>query len=776
MFNVKRFDFDDQETSNAVVKSTDRDGGRLARIKQAAAKESERLELLHQQASERKQRIEAQTAAAVAQEAAAQLREQGRQQGRQQQQQQVTLTRAHDAIQKRARDTTTIDTDTTTTHKKTKVTDTSSKRASRRKQRAAAAENTTVDPLTPVAEDELKILAAGGRIFIPSIKTSAATTMANNDSSSTSNTTATTSTSTATTTTSTSTAPSSSTVPSLKVDGKEWGLDKRLVKALKHAYNVKQFFPIQRRALPLILRGDVSVGGLHEDVCVSAPTGSGKTLVFAIAVLQTLKDRVVRRLRALVVLPSRELAVQVHAVFDKLCPSLQLQCALAVSGRTSFAIEQPSVLACDVLICTPGRLLEHLRSTATFTLEHLKMLVVDEADRLLSQSYQRWVQVVLERSTQSQSRGTFALPKKENGKKGGDGGDAYINKGSECCPRYHIVPRTYRGMDSYDAAHTSSLFDGRVRKLLFSATLTTNPQQLSSLELLNPRFISMEDTTPDFAAHVYANTAGTRKNGHRSDPVASRLLSRPFRTPDTLHERVMPCTTETKPLLLSTLVREIINKQNKTTSGSRKNKSKILIFTGTVKNTHRLCRLLQIVETLEKDDAKATLPPSSSSSSSSSSSEEDDKDTHHHARTLLPRLTQTSIREYSSSVPAKQRAGHLQQFSRENSQCQVLVCSDAGARGLDIEHVTDVINYDVPTVAKVYIHRVGRTARAGRHGTSYTLLKPGQIGNYHAMMRSITHNTVRVYPIRTKNVEQLQNVYRRSLTRLKQVMELEQDE
>ena len=56
----------------------------------------------------------------------------------------------------------------------------------------------------------------------------------------------------------------------------------------------------------------------------------------------------------------------------------------------------------------------------------------------------------------------------------------------------------------------------------------------------------------------------------------------------------------------------------------------------------------------------------------------------------------------------------------------VLVCSDAMARGMDMPLVDHVINYDVPTHLQTYVHRVGRTARAGRRGKAFTLLKRGQ--------------------------------------------------
>jgi superfamily II DNA/RNA helicase len=292
----------------------------------------------------------------------------------------------------------------------------------------------------------------------------------------------------------------------------------------------------------------------------------------------------------------------------------------------------------------------------------------------------------------------------------------------------------------------------------------------------------MEESTPDFAAHVLSTPTTS---------ADATTAPRPFRTPDTLKECVVTCTTETKPLLLAMLLRAI-HQQN--------NQCNVLIFTGTVKNTHRLCRLLQILDVMEHHPAvrtAATLGGSSSDSSSDSGSDSggsdaeehvgrEEEDVHSHARSLLPYLSQTSVLEYSSMVPAKQRASHLKRFAAAPStnnnkqhhqrQCRVLVCSDAGARGLDIEQVTDVINYDVPNEAKTYVHRVGRTARAGRNGTAYTMLKPGQMGSYHSMMKSITHNAIQVYPTQSERVEVLKELYVKSLTVLKQVMELEEDE
>lgn len=77
--------------------------------------------------------------------------------------------------------------------------------------------------------------------------------------------------------------------------------------------------------------------------------------------------------------------------------------------------------------------------------------------------------------------------------------------------------------------------------------------------------------------------------------------------------------------------------------------------------------------------------------------------------------------EYSSRLSASQRAANLRAFSA--GQAQVLVCSDAMTRGMDVPEVANVINYDAPVYVKTYVHRAGRTARAGRNGQVVTLLR-----------------------------------------------------
>lgn len=115
------------------------------------------------------------------------------------------------------------------------------------------------------------------------------------------------------------------------------------------------------------------------------------------------------RLRALVVLPTRDLVLQVRDVFEQFSRGTGLKIGTA-TGQHSFAHEQSNLVGLappdsptsyggnskiDILICTPGRLMDHLKLTKGFSLQHLRYLVIDEADRLLNQSFNDWLKTIL---------------------------------------------------------------------------------------------------------------------------------------------------------------------------------------------------------------------------------------------------------------------------------------------------------------------------------------------------------------------------------------------
>jgi ATP-dependent RNA helicase DDX27 len=161
-------------------------------------------------------------------------------------------------------------------------------------------------------------------------------------------------------------------------------LSRQLLRSLT-ALNLTTPTPIQARAIPLALLG--------RDILGSAVTGSGKTAAFLIPILErlTYRDRGKggQACRVLILCPTRELAVQCEAVGKALAEKggLDVRFALLVGGLSLNAQAHTLRTLPDILIATPGRLIDHLTNTPSFTLSALDVLVIDEADRMLEAGF-----------------------------------------------------------------------------------------------------------------------------------------------------------------------------------------------------------------------------------------------------------------------------------------------------------------------------------------------------------------------------------------------------
>lgn len=157
--------------------------------------------------------------------------------------------------------------------------------------------------------------------------------------------------------------------------------------------------PIQKKTIPVALLGKDVVGG--------AVTGSGKTAAFMIPILERLlyRPRKIPTSRVAILMPTRELAVQCYNVAKKLASFTDVTFCQLVGG---FSLrEQETVLRSrpDVIIATPGRFIDHMRNSASFTVDTLEILVLDEADRMLEDGFADELNEIL--STIPKSRQTM---------------------------------------------------------------------------------------------------------------------------------------------------------------------------------------------------------------------------------------------------------------------------------------------------------------------------------------------------------------------------------
>lgn len=330
--------------------------------------------------------------------------------------------------------------------------------------------------------------------------------------------------------------------------------------------------PIQRKSIPLVLQG--------LDVVGMARTGSGKTAAFVIPMLEKLKAHVAGSTgpRAVLLAPTRELALQTHKVVKELGRYMDLRTAVLVGGDSIEAQFTELAASPDIVVATPGRLMHHLSEIAGFSLKSVEFAVFDEADRLFEMGFAEQLRHIL--SSMSSSRQT----------------------------------------------------------LLFSATL--------------PKLLA------EFAR------AGLR------DAELVRLDTETKLSPD-LSVAFFTVRQEDKPAALLFTLKELIPEKQST-----------IVFTATRHHVELLAGLLR-------------------------------------AEGLSVAAVHGNMDQAARKIAiAKFRAG----------KASILVVTDVAARGIDIPLLDNVVNYDFPPKPKLFVHRAGRAARAGRMGTAYSLATRDELG------------------------------------------------
>jgi ATP-dependent RNA helicase RhlE len=166
-------------------------------------------------------------------------------------------------------------------------------------------------------------------------------------------------------------------------------LDKSLTDAVK-ALGYDQPTPIQQQAIPAILA--------NKDIMAGAQTGTGKTAAFALPILQRLSENIPaqRPIRALVLTPTRELAQQVYKSFVSYAENTELNIAVAYGGVSIKPQIEAIEEGADILIATPGRLLDHIVNGSVLLI-HLETIVFDEADRMLDMGFKDEIDRILNR-------------------------------------------------------------------------------------------------------------------------------------------------------------------------------------------------------------------------------------------------------------------------------------------------------------------------------------------------------------------------------------------
>ena len=533
------------------------------------------------------------------------------------------------------------------------------------------------------------------------------------------------------------------------------GINADLLRILQ-AQGYKEAFAVQSTVIPLLLSGQKGHSG---DLCISAATGSGKTLSYVLPLVTALEHIPAPRLRGLIVVPTRELVKQAREACELCTAGSGLQIGSAV-GNVAIKDEQHLLMRTDqvygpetfksrqdvkftgedwtnfnlqdyiseaadlneslpgylhrpepnidILICTPGRLVDHLRYTKGFTLKHLQWLVIDEADRLLNESFQEWVDVVMNSLDARKAQESFGFSGKVMSELG--------------------LPIEVK----------------EPRKVVLSATMTRDVSKLNSLRLANPKMVVVGSTD-----HVVA--------GEDEDGIPPYAEDQ-FNLPSTLKEySIAVGDGAQKPLYLLRLLLSHIG------LGTKTNRSRALPDTAddtsSAGSDSDETSSDEFSSDESSDDSSSEDSDSDSDSSeeaTSSSESESDSDSESSAdpakdesteNTSKPEPSRTTVLIFTKSSESASRLSRLialldpslasrvgtiiksnkSSASRKTltafrrGKISVIVATDRASRGLDLPSLTHVVNYDVPSSITTYVHRVGRTARAGKEGSAWTL-------------------------------------------------------
>lgn len=178
----------------------------------------------------------------------------------------------------------------------------------------------------------------------------------------------------------------------------ELGLSKRIAAVLE-TLGFTDPTDIQEKAIPVVLSG--------RDLMASAETGSGKTAAYALPIIQTLKGSSERKPRVLVLVPTRELTLQVQSQFERFSSNSGMR-TVTVYGGVGFE-KQTRLLrrGVDVIIATPGRLADHMeRGNADLSM--ISTLVLDEADRMLDMGFMPQVRKIVDRTSKGRQTVMFS--------------------------------------------------------------------------------------------------------------------------------------------------------------------------------------------------------------------------------------------------------------------------------------------------------------------------------------------------------------------------------
>lgn len=400
-----------------------------------------------------------------------------------------------------------------------------------------------------------------------------------------------------------------------------FGLSKIVLNNIKRK-GFRQPTPIQRKTIPLILQS--------RDIVGMARTGSGKTAAFILPMVEKLKSHSGKiGARAVILSPSRELAMQTFNVFKDFARGTELRSVLLTGGDSLEEQFGMMMTNPDVIIATPGRFL-HLKVEMNLDLKSVEYVVFDEADRLFEMGFQEQLNELL-----------ASLP-------------------------------TTR------------------QTLLFSATLPNSLVDFVKAGLVNPVLVRLDAETK-----VSENLEMLFLSSKNADREANLLY---------ILQEIIKI-----PLATSEQLQKLQNSNNEADSDSDDENDRQKKRRNFKKEKFRKQKMPAANE-LPSEKATILFVP-----------------TRHHVEYISQLLRDCGYLISYIYGTLDQHARKRQLYNFRAGLTSILVVTDVAARGVDIPMLANVINYTLPGSSKIFVHRVGRTARAGNKGWAYSIVAENEL-------------------------------------------------
>ena len=526
------------------------------------------------------------------------------------------------------------------------------------------------------------------------------------------------------------------------------GLHPTLASHLLTALNLRSPTAIQKAAITQLLKED-------SDAFIQAETGSGKTLAYLLPVIQRImslgtsgsddsnSNKINRTsgLFALVLAPTRELTHQISLTLNQLLRKLPHIVAGTVTGGATKNHEKARIRkGMNILVATPGRLADHLENTEALDVSQVRWVVLDEGDRLVELGFEDEIKKIVEALDRKGRRGRTGTEQK--------GGEEGRERSRE------IVT----GLPE------------RRTTVLCSATMKMGVQRLGDISLTDAVLIKADPALVSDSIASDKDPAGGEEGAKKdaregsvekkSDSQEGHQNGKPFLAPAQLKQSYIVTPAKQRLVTLTALLRRTFARKGSV--------MKVIVFVSCADSVEFHFEVFARRdkgngEEMSKEEESTSALAVGRNGSHSQKRHEDDKagsapsanteDLHSQSPLSKPQKaspvlpTQASsatltsaqnpnlkIYKLHGSLPQALRTATLASFSK-SSDPSILLCTDVASRGLDLPNIDLVIEYDPPFSSDDHLHRVGRTARAGREGRAICFLIPGPEEGYVEVLK-----------------------------------------